>query len=457
MNKEVEYLETFNEAWDLICDYLKNKRDNGKKAISDVAYNAWIKKAKPLNVNFDEVCITLCVPNNLNKTVLENSYMEILKNASEEVLGTRFNFIIEVSADTAHDDTTQKNDEVLSDKYGDEYTFDNFVVGKSNDLAYKACVAVAKDPAGLEVQNPLFIYGNSGLGKTHLLYAIKNVISQNDPSKKIIYVKGEDFTNELIDSLSKKNADQFRDKYRTVDVLLVDDIQFIAGKEATQEEFFHTFNTLYEARKQIVFTSDVPPKEMKTLEDRLKSRFEWGLLADIQPPDIETRITIINKKAEQLNIEVPYNISELIASKIKTNIRKLEGAVKKLHAKNLLNNEKISIKMAHEVIAELQNEEVPVEITLDTVVDEVARTFNVTAEEIKSSNRRANLSKARQIAIYLVKDITNMSMEQIGTAFNGRHHSTIVYTCQQVEKSMENDPKIREMIQDIRKNLEAES
>ncbi len=450
-------METYKEAWDLICDYLKNKRDNGKKAISDVAYNAWIGKAVPINVDFEEVCITLSVPNNLNKTVLENSYIEILKNASEEVLGTKFNFIIEVSADTSTELATPTNNDTPSDKYGDEYTFENFVVGKSNDLAYKACLAVAKDPAGLEVQNPLFIYGNSGLGKTHLLYAIKNVISKNDPSKKIIYVKGEDFTNELIDSLSKKTADHFRDKYRTVDVLLVDDIQFIAGKEATQEEFFHTFNTLYEARKQIVFTSDVPPKEMKTLEDRLKSRFEWGLLADIQPPDIETRITIINKKAEQLNIEVPYNISELIASKIKTNIRKLEGAVKKLHAKNLLNKERISIKMAHEVIAELQSEEVPVEITLDTIVDEVARTFNVTAEEIKSSNRRANLSKARQIAIYLVKDITNMSMEQIGNAFNGRHHSTIVYTCQQVEKSMETDPKIREMIHDIRKNLETET
>ena len=450
-------METFNEAWNLICDYLQNKRDNGKKAISDVAYNAWIRKAVPLSINFDEVCITLSVPNVLNRTVLENSYMEILKNASEEVLGTRFNFIIEVAEEDAEENKNKKISETPNEKYGDEYTFDNFVVGKSNDLAYKACVAVAKDPAGLEVQNPLFIYGNSGLGKTHLLYAIKNVISKNDPSKKIIYVKGEDFTNELIDSLSKKTADRFRDKYRTVDVLLVDDIQFIAGKEATQEEFFHTFNTLYEAKKQIVFTSDVPPREMKTLEDRLKSRFEWGLLADIQPPDIETRITIINKKAEQLNIEVPYNISELIASKIKTNIRKLEGAVKKLHAKNLLNNEKISIKMAHEVIAELQNEEIPVEITLDTIVDEVARTFNVTADEIKSSNRRANLSKARQVAIYLVKDITNMSMEQIGTAFSGRHHSTIVYTCQQVEKNMENDPKIREMIQDIRKNLEPEA
>ena len=450
-------METYTEAWDLICDYLKNNRDNGKKAISDVAYNAWIGKAVLIDVNFEEVCITLSVPNNLNKTVLENTYIGILKNASKEVLGTTFNFIIEVSTDTSTELTTPVNNDISSDKYGDEYTFDNFVVGKSNELAYKACLAVANDPAGLEVQNPLFIYGNSGLGKTHLLYAIKNVISKNDPSKKIIYVKGEDFTNELIDSLSKKTADRFRDKYRTVDVLLVDDIQFIAGKEATQEEFFHTFNTLYEARKQIVFTSDVPPREMKTLEDRLKSRFEWGLLADIQPPDIETRITIINKKAEQLNIEVPYNISELIASKIKTNIRKLEGAVKKLHAKNLLNKERISVKMAHEVIAELQSEEAPVEVTLDTIVDEVARTFNVTAEDIKSSNRRANLSRARQIAIYLVKDITNMSMEQIGNAFNGRHHSTIVYTCQQVEKNMEADPKIREMIQDIRKNLETET
>lgn len=451
-------MDTFNEVWDVICDYLKSKNEDGKKAISDVAYNAWIKMIEPVGLDFEKSYIVLSVPNKLNKTVIENSYIEILKIASEEVFGKKFDFLIEVAGDDTTKETLQKisrtPEEDTDNSYGDEYTFENFVVGKSNDLAYKACVAVAKDPAGLEVQNPLFIYGNSGLGKTHLLYAIKNVINKNYPSKKIIYVKGEDFTNELIDSLSKKTADKFRDKYRTVDVLLVDDIQFIAGKEATQEEFFHTFNTLYEAKKQIVFTSDVPPREMKTLEDRLKSRFEWGLLADIQPPDIETRITIINKKAEQLNIEIPYNISELIASKIKTNIRKLEGAVKKLHAKNLLNNEKISVKMAHEVIAELQSEDVAVEITLDTIVEEVARTFNVTPEEIKSSNRRANLSKARQIAIYLVKDITNMSMEQIGNEFNGRHHSTIVYTCQQVEKNMEFDPKVKEMIRDIKKNLQ---
>ncbi len=451
-------MDTFNEVWDVICDYLKSKNEDGKKAISDVAYNAWIKTIEPVGLDFEKSYIVLSVPNKLNKTVIENSYIEILKIASEEVFGKKFDFLIEVAGDDTTKETLQKisrtPEEDTDNSYGDEYTFENFVVGKSNDLAYKACVAVAKDPAGLEVQNPLFIYGNSGLGKTHLLYAIKNVINKNYPSKKIIYVKGEDFTNELIDSLSKKTADKFRDKYRTVDVLLVDDIQFIAGKEATQEEFFHTFNTLYEAKKQIVFTSDVPPREMKTLEDRLKSRFEWGLLADIQPPDIETRITIINKKAEQLNIEIPYNISELIASKIKTNIRKLEGAVKKLHAKNLLNNEKISVKMAHEVIAELQSEDVAVEITLDTIVEEVARTFNVTPEEIKSSNRRANLSKARQIAIYLVKDITNMSMEQIGNEFNGRHHSTIVYTCQQVEKNMEFDPKVKEMIRDIKKNLQ---
>lgn len=449
-------METFSEAWNVICEYLKNKREDGKKVISDVAYNAWIKKIQPIGIDFEKGSITLSVPNKLNKTVIENSYIEILKIASEEIFGKEFEFIIEVIGEEIKEEPRKTISPTFSEtenQYGDEYTFDTYVVGKSNDLAYKACVAVAHDPAGLEVQNPLFIYGNSGLGKTHLLYAIKNVISEKYPLKKIIYVKGEDFTNELIDSLSKKTADKFRDKYRTVDVLLVDDIQFIAGKEATQEEFFHTFNTLYEAKKQIVFTSDVPPKEMKTLEDRLKSRFECGLLADIQPPDIETRMTIINKKAEQLDIEIPYNICELIATKIKTNIRKLEGAVKKLHAKNLLNNEKISVKMAYEVIAELQSEDVATEITLDTVVDEVARTFSVTSEEIKSSNRRANLSKARQIAIYLVKDITNMSMEQIGAAFNGRHHSTIVYTCQQVEKNMEADPKVKEMIQNIKKNL----
>ena len=450
-------MDTFNEAWDVICDYLKNKREDGKKVISDVAYNAWIKKIQPISIDFNTKRIILSVPNNFNKTVIENSYLGILKVASEEVFGDEFNFVIQIDSEEIEENESEpepSTHKATNNRYGDEYTFDTFVVGKSNELAYKASLAVAKDPAGLEVQNPLFIYGNSGLGKTHLLYAIKNVISKNYPEKKIIYVKGENFTNELIESLSKKTANKFRDKYRTVDVLLVDDIQFIAGKEATQEEFFHTFNTLYEARKQIVFTADVLPKEMKTLEDRLRSRFESGLLVDVQPPDIETRITIINKKAEQLNIEIPYNISELLALKIKTNIRKLEGAVKKLHAKNLLNNEKISIKMAHEVIAELQSEDVPVEITLDNIVEEVARTFNVTVDEIKSSNRRATLSKARQIAIYLVKDITDMSMEQIGAAFNGRHHSTIVYTCQQVEKNMETDPKVKEIIQDIRKNLQ---
>ena len=452
-------MDTFNEAWDVICDYLKNKRENGKKVISDVAYNAWIKKIKPVSIDFNTKRIILSVPNNFNKTVIENSYLGILKITSEEVFGDEFNFVIEIDNDEGthpveESTASSKEDSNKSNRYGDEYTFDTFVVGKSNELAYKASLAVAKDPAGLEVQNPLFIYGNSGLGKTHLLYAIKNVISKNYPEKKIIYVKGENFANELIESLSRKTTDRFRDKYRTIDVLLVDDIQFIAGKEATQEEFFHTFNTLYEARKQIVFTSDVLPKEMKTLENRLRSRFESGLLVDVQPPDIETRITIINKKAEQLNIEIPYNISELLATKIKSNIRKLEGAVKKLHAKNLLNHEKISIKMAHEVIAELQSEDVPAEISLDSIIEEVARTFNVTVDEIKSSNRRATLSKARQIAIYLVKDITDMSMEQIGMAFNGRHHSTIVYTCQQVEKNIETDPIVKEIIQDIRKNLQ---
>lgn len=451
----MERLDTFNEAWDVICDYLKKKNENGKKAISDVAYNAWINKIQPVGLDFETGRIVLSVPTKLNKSVIMNSYMGILKMAAEEVFGQEFDFIIEIAGEEPTQEIAEKKAPAQQvENYGDEYTFDTFVVGKSNELAYRASLAVAKDPAGLEVQNPLLIYGNSGLGKTHLLYAIKNVIAQNSPEKKIIYVKGEDFTNELIEALSKKTPMTFRDKYRTVDVLLIDDIHFIAGKEATQEEFFHTFNALYEARKQIVFTSDVPPREMKTLEDRLKSRFEWGLLADIQPPDIETRINIINKKAEQLGIEIPYNIAEMLATKIKTNIRKLEGAVKKLYAKNMLNSEKISIKMAHAVIAELQSEDIPVEISLDTVVEEVARTFNVTPEELKSLNRRANLSKPRQIAIYLIKDITNISMEQIGSAFNGRHHSTIVYTCQQVEKIMETDPKVRDIIKDIKKNLQ---
>ena len=257
-----------------------------------------------------------------------------------------------------------------------EFTFDTFIVGSSNKFAHAASLAVATNPG--RAYNPLFIYGNSGLGKTHLLYAIRNEIQKNDPKKKIIYVKGEDFTNELVEALMKKSNIEFRQKYRQSDVLLVDDIQFIGGKESTQEEFFHTFNTLYEAKCQIVLTSDRPPKEIKTLEDRLRSRFESGLIADIQPPDFETRIAIIRRKAELLQIELPNDVTEYIATRLKSNIRQLEGVVKKLKAKNQLYGDKITINIAQKTISEILNNDQPPPLTVEMIIDEVARHFGLT-------------------------------------------------------------------------------
>ena len=320
-----------------------------------------------------------------------------------------------------------------------------------NKFAHAASLAVSTNPG--KSYNPLFIYGNSGLGKTHLLHAIKNEIIKNDPEKRVIYVNGEDFTNEIIEAIRMNTTNDFRQKYRKSDVLLVDDIQFIAGKESTQEEFFHTFNTLHESNSQIVLTSDRPPKDIKTLEDRLRSRFEWGLIADIQPPDFETRIAIIKRKAELLEMNLPNDVVEYIATKLKTNIRQLEGVVKKLKAKNQLYGEKITINVAQKTISDILNNDQPPPLTVEKIIDEVARTFGVSSDDIRSSKRNSNISNARQIAIYSVREITGLSMKVIGEEFGGRDHSTIVYAISQIEKNMAKDPKLKSTVEDIIKNI----
>jgi len=286
------------------------------------------------------------------------------------------------------------------------------------------------------------------------LYAICNEILKTSPQSNIIYVKGEDFTNELIEAIRSETTKEFHSKYRQAEVLLVDDIQFIGGKESTQEEFFHTFNSLYEAGKQIVLTSDRPPKEIKTLEDRLRTRFEWGLLADVQPPDFETRIAIIRRKAELLDINIPDDVAEYMANKLKTNIRQLEGAVKKLKAYKLLAGTPPSILIAQNAIRDILNDHQPVPVTIERIISEVARTYNgVSPQDIRSSKRSANISSARQVSIYIVREITQMSMSAIGEEFGGRDHSTIVYAIQQVEKNMDVDPRYKELIEDIIKNV----
>lgn len=434
-------MDSFNEAWDVVCEYCREK-------LTDQAYKMWISKIKPIRLDFDEGKAVLMVPADFHLKIIKRSYIHLLNEAFESVFGSEIEIVFTLPDEIV---TKEKelNESMIDADY--EFTFDTFIVGSSNKFAHAASLAVATTPG--RAYNPLFIYGNSGLGKTHLLYAIRNEIMRSNPDRKIVYVKGEDFTNEMIGAIRMNNNMEFRQKYRNADVLLVDDIQFIGGKEATQEEFFHTFNTLYEAKSQIVLTSDRPPKEIKTLEDRLRSRFESGLIADIQPPDYETRIAIIRRKAELLQIELPDDVTEYIATKLKTNIRQLEGVVKKLKAKNQLYGDKITINIAQKTISEILNNDQPPPLTVEMIIDEVARNFGISSEDIRSSKRNANISNARQIAIYAVREITNMSMNLIGEEFGGRDHSTIVYALKQIEKNMEKDPKLRATVDDIIKNI----
>ena len=449
-------MESFNDVFSKVSDYCKEK-------ISSIGYNLWIQVIKPIKLDKD--IAVLYVKSDFQKKIITEKYMDLLLKAFEHVLG----FPVKIDVICEEDVNASKSDELgqyditpssiniptntdnisIPGEY--EYTFSTFIVGPSNKFAHAASVAVSANPSG--TYNPLFIYGESGLGKTHLLYAICNEISNKFKDKKIIYVKGEEFTNELIEAIGKESTKQFHDKYRCADILLVDDIQFIGGKESTQEEFFHTFNELYQAGKQIVLTSDRPPKEIKTLEDRLRTRFEWGLLADIQPPDFETRNAIIRRKAELLDIDIPDDVANYIANRLKNNIRQLEGVVKKLKAYKLLAGSPPSIAIAQSAIKDILNDNQPVSVTVDRVISEVAKTYGILPEDIKSPKRTSNISTARQIAIDVVREILAIPMTSIGEEFGGRDHSTVVYAIQQVEKNMKNDFKYKETVQDIIKNV----
>ena len=335
-----------------------------------------------------------------------------------------------------------------------EYTFDNFIVGSSNKFAHAACTAVAANPA--MNYNPLFIYGPSGLGKTHLLYAITNEIKKKKPAAKIIYIKGVDFTNQFIEALAAQMTNEFRNKYCSCDVLLIDDIQFIAGKTSTQEEFFHTFNALYEEHKQIILTSDRPPKDMKTLEDRLKTRFEWGLLADIQPPDLELRVAIIKKKAEQVGITIPEKVLTYLAENIRSNIRQIEGAMKKLGAIYFLSGEEITIEVARACMADLLGAEEPVSVTVDKIFATVYKKYGIKKEDLIGKSRSREIAQARHVAIYLIRKITEMSLPNIGKTFN-RDHTTVLSSYDIIEDKLKKDAMLTLDINEMMKEITGES
>jgi chromosomal replication initiator protein len=435
----MESLESFNQVYDMVCQYCK-------ETLSEVAYSLWVNETRP--VKMEGTTAYLQVTTKFKKGIVEEKYVPIFKKAFAHVLGFDVDIVIGSDDEESSAIVSVEEDSVIGGDY--DYTFATFIVGSSNKFAHAASVAVAANPAN--AYNPLFIYGPSGLGKTHLLNAICNEVSITLPHMKTVYVKGDQFTNELIESINKGSTSSFRDKYRYADILLVDDIQFIGGRESTQEEFFHTFNMLHENGKQIILTSDRPPKEIKTLEERLRTRFEWGLIADIQPPDLETRIAIIRRKAELLQLEMPADVAEYIANRLKHNIRQLEGAVKKLKAYHQIGSPP-SILVAQTAIKDILNDNQPVPVTIDRIISEVSRTYGVSAQDIRSTKRSAGISSARQISCYIIREITQISLQSIGEEFGGRDHSTIVYACQQVEQKIERDPHYKEMIEDVMKNI----
>ena len=332
-----------------------------------------------------------------------------------------------------------------------QYTFDNFIVGASNKFAHAACVAVASNPA--DNYNPLFIYGPSGLGKTHLMSAIVNEIKRKNPLAKVVYIKGEEFTNEMIESLANKTMNKFHEKYRTCDILLIDDIQFIAGKTSTQEEFFHTFNTLHENCSQIVLSSDRPPKDIATLEDRLKTRFEWGLIADIQPPDLELRIAIIKKKAEQADITLSDEVATFLAENLRSNIRQIEGTIKKLSVIAFVEGRGITMDIAASCLQELTGGVVPTQVIIDKVFTCIQRKYGIDKKTLIGKSRTKDVAFTRHIAIYLIREMTDMSYPSVGKIFD-RNHSTVISSCETIEKKLSSDPLFLINISDLKKDIE---
>jgi len=433
--------------------------ESGK--VGEVPLKTWIGSLEPVELSGQNAVFK--VQSEFQKTIISNNYEDVLKEAFNSILGFDVNITINVVSNLAdvkiltYDELEEKHAELeKSYEFAEyDYTFDTFIEGRSNEFALAACKAVAKKSSS--DYNPLFIYGPSGLGKTHLITAIANEIRKNNPDENIVYVTSEVFGSELINAINNKGINDFHEKYRNADILLIDDIQFFAHKERMQEEFFHTFYKLHSEGKQIVITSDKPPKELVTLEERLRTRFEGGLIADISAPDCETRIAIIRRKAELLDLNIPSEVAEFIANRLKSNIRQLEGAVKKLKALKHLAGSPPSISMAQSVIRDILTDDQPIPITVEKIIAEVSTVYGVSPEDIRSNKRSSQISNARKVAIYVVREITQMPLASIGTEFGGRDHSTIVYAVNNVANSIKKDSNLNNLVSDIIKNIKDKS
>ncbi len=403
-------------------------------------------------VALEEKRFVLCSPTALNRDVIRQRYLSAVQKALRELFSADLEVLI-LSEEEASSYTGQaQQSEFLPGT--EEYTFERFVVGSSNKFAHAAARQAADAPG--KSYNPLFIYGESGLGKTHLLYAIAHTIHKNHPDYRVIYIKGDTFTNELIQAIREGTNQQFRDKYRGADVFLMDDVQFIGGRDSTQEEMFHTFNTLYEAKRQIVFTSDRPPKEMTRLEDRLKTRFEWGLLVDIQPPDYETRVAIIKNKAIRLGVELPDPVLQYIAENITANVRQIEGTVNKIMALRELEGKEVDSSTVVRAVRDMFKDKSDILPSAELIIREVCKFYSVEPAALRGQSRVKDTATARQVAMYLIRSQTTLSLNDIGREFSNRDHTTVLHAINRVESRMKTDPDLTEIIKDIKANINSQ-
>lgn len=442
--------EKINSIW-------KNCKEILKNIIPDLHYSSYIDSLELVDIVGDIAHFT--VPYDFCINTLETKYYNDIKNVLIESTGRQltlsFHLINEYKpalknnliTESNNDDNSQHSD--FKSNLNPKYTFDSFIIGNSNRMAYAAAVAISDSPG--TAYNPLFIYGNSGLGKTHLMHAIGNQILKNDPTKKVLYVTSEVFTTEFIEAIANKKNNEFRNKYRKIDVLLIDDIQFISRMERTQEEFFYTFSSLYEDKKQIVISCDSPLNKIEILEDRLRTRFGWGLIVDIQVPDFETKVAILNRKASENSIDVDNEILDYIANYTSDNIRELEGVINHLSI-SLMQGKEITLNLAKEALKHYQKNDIH-EIDSSVIIDGVSRYFNLSVEDILSKKRTKELVFPRQISMFLCRNLTNMSYPDIGKAFNGRDHTTVMYACEQISKQVNTNPELKHIMEELKKNI----
>lgn len=413
--------------------------------ITETTYKAWFHDATPVALTDNRLYFK--TSSDFKKGIIQQRFTKVLQDSLYELFSGEFEIIVM----TPDEDISEIEDFAVQTE---DYTFENFIVGPSNKFAHAAAVAVSENPG--KVYNPLFLYGNSGLGKTHLLLAICERMQRLRPGIKVAYLKSDDFTNEMVSAITRGTNEEFRKKYRNVDLFLLDDIQFISGKEGTQEEFFHTFNSVYEAGNQIVITSDRPPKDMLRLEDRLKTRFEGGLLADIQPPDFETRTAIIKSKSLSLGMVLPENCVSFIAENLTSNVRQIEGVVKRLTAYRDILDDQISIETVKKAIKDVIHvgEFIP---TPEIIIEESARSFQLSPAEISGQSRAKNISLCRQIAMYLIRKLTGLPLKDIGLHFEDRNHTTVLSSIRKIEELLITDPEIASTIKDISANINSRS